>query len=99
MLFTRLLEVYNVDSDTPLHRITFDSIQTGFDFLKSNCIVVTDEKARLTLLTNIEDPAPIQMKIIETDLIKIRAVEAHLGATESEFFCTVSKEGVQFWST
>lgn len=59
MLFTRSLEIYNVDSDTPLHKITFDSSQTGFDFLKSNCIVVADEKARLTLLTNIEDPAKI----------------------------------------
>jgi hypothetical protein len=34
------------------------------------------------------------MKIIETDLIKFRAVEAHLGTKESEFFTTVSKDGV-----
>jgi hypothetical protein len=34
VLFTRSLEIYSVDSDTPLHKITFDSTQTGFDFLK-----------------------------------------------------------------
>lgn len=40
------------------------------------------------------------MKIIETSFTKFRTVTANVSSTsqKSDFFSTVSKEGVQFWS-
>lgn len=59
VLFDRALEIYTVDSDQPLHKITFDTQQTGFDFVSSTSIVVSDDKGRLTLLTGIEKSSSI----------------------------------------
>ncbi len=77
VMFSKCLEIYRVDSDTPLHRVDFDSIQTGFDYLSKSAIIVCDDKGRLTLLTQIESPETIQMKIIETDCTRFRTVAAH----------------------
>jgi hypothetical protein len=76
VLFQRALEIYSVDSDTPLHKIAFDSQQTGFDFVSATCIIVSDEKARLTVLTNVHDAEKVQMKIVETEFGKFRSVVA-----------------------
>lgn len=56
--------------------------------------MVTDDKARLTLLTQINDPETIQMKIIETQFAKFRTVTSLVTASDSDqsdFFTTVSK--------
>lgn len=59
VLFDRLLEIFSVDSDEVLHQISFDTIQTGFEFVTSDSVVVTDEKGRLTLLTKVDKPESI----------------------------------------
>jgi len=77
VLFTRLLEIYSVDSDQPIHSCEFDSIQTGFCFMQGNSIVVSDAQGRLTVFTGVSKPETIQMKILETKLIKFRSVESY----------------------
>lgn len=99
VLFMRMLEIYSVTSDAPIHKIQFDCTQTGFDFIEPTTIVVTDEKARLTLLTHIEEPETISMKIVETSFVKFRSVTAAYTHDKDDFFSTVSKEGVEFWNT
>lgn len=59
VLFDRALEIYSVESDDPLHKINFDTQQTGFDFVSSTSIVVSDDKGRLTLLTQIDESSTI----------------------------------------
>jgi len=54
VLLTRVLEVYRVKDDTPLHSITFDSNQTGFAFVSATALVVCDDKGRVTLFTGIQ---------------------------------------------
>lgn len=54
VLFDRVLEIYNVESEELLHKISFDTQQTGFDFVTSTSIVVSDDKGRLTLLTQVD---------------------------------------------
>lgn len=78
VLFNRLLEIYNVESDKngePNHSISFDSNQTSFDFLSPNEILVSDEKGRVTFLSSIDTPDSIQMKIAMTGLKRIKSVE------------------------
>ena len=74
VLFDRALEIYTVESDDPLHKISFDTQQTGFDFISSTSLVVSDDKGRLTLLTRIDKSETIEMKIIETKVQKFRSV-------------------------
>jgi hypothetical protein len=54
--------------------------------------VITDDRGRLTLLTEVRDTEKIRMRIIESDFDKFRFVEAHYGDSQADFFCTVSKE-------
>lgn len=44
VLFGRLLEVYTVDDegDAPVHSVKFDCAQTGFAFISSTSLVVSD---------------------------------------------------------
>jgi len=53
VLFTRILEVYSVEEDDPLHAITFDTNQTSFTWLGSSQIVVSDDKGRLTIFKGV----------------------------------------------
>ena len=97
VLFSRSLELYTVEQDTPIHSVNFNTTQTGVDFITDSALVISDDKGRLTLLTGIRTETT--MRIIETDFEKFRTVEAHHGDQSADFFCTVSKEGAQFWST
>jgi hypothetical protein len=76
VLLSRVLEIYSVNSEEALHSISFDSTQTGFDFIAKSSIVVSDEKGRLTLFTGIEKEETISMKIIETEQTRFRALTA-----------------------
>ena len=66
VLFSRLLEIYSVSDDEPMHSITFDTNQRGFDYLSESELIVCDDKGRLTLLQDIESEETISMRIIET---------------------------------
>ena len=99
VLFDRALEIYTVESDDPLHKISFDTQQTGFDFISSTSLVVSDDKGRLTLLTRIDKSETIEMKIIETKVQKFRSVTTAGASEDDDFFCTLSKDGLQFWHT
>lgn len=82
VLFTRSLELYSVEQDAPIHCVNFDTTQTGMDFITEAAVVISDDKGRLTLLTDIsrsEEDATPTMRIIETDFDKFRTVEAHHG--------------------
>lgn len=93
VLFTRKLEVYSVENDKPLHSLEFDTVQTSLCFISATTLLITDTKARLTLLSNICDPEKVKMKLLETQLVKIRHAECFQG----KFVSTISKKGIEFW--
>ena len=62
-------------------------------------MVVSDDKGRLTLLTRIDKSETIEMKIIETKVQKFRSVTTAGASEDEDFFCTLSKDGLQFWHT
>ena len=79
VLMTRSLEIYGVEDETPLHNITFNTNQTGFDFVTPHTLV------------GIASVETISMKIIETDQVKFRTITS---CPSSEFFITISKQGI-----
>lgn len=44
-----MLEIYDVESDAPIHQVTFDCNQTAFEWIGQEAILVSDEKGRLTV--------------------------------------------------
>ena len=54
VLFSRLLEVYSVDADEPIHSVTFDTNQTSFTYVGYSQLVVSDDKGRLSVFYGIE---------------------------------------------
>jgi hypothetical protein len=91
VLMTRSLEIYGVEDETPLHNITFNTNQTGFDFVTPHTLVVCDDKGRLSVFQGIASVETISMKIIETDQVKFRTITS---CPSSEFFITISKQGI-----
>ena len=51
------------------------------------------------MLTHVDKSHTIQMKIIETKVPKLRSVTTAGAAEDDDFFCTISKDGLQFWHT
>ena len=43
-----MLEVYSVTDNDAMHQISFDTNQTGFDFVSPTEIVVSDDQGRLS---------------------------------------------------
>jgi hypothetical protein len=75
------------------------------DFLTKDSLIVSDDKGRLTLFTNVLSEETISMQIIETDNVRIRMVNSFnfndLSEESNEtkkpiggIFTTVSKKGV-----
>jgi hypothetical protein len=54
VLFNKKLEIYSVESEDAIHCIDFDTPQTDFCFVSETALIVADNKARLTLLTNVD---------------------------------------------
>ena len=61
VLFGKMLEIYTVEDDQPIHSITFDTCQTSFDFLSDSSLVVGDQEGRLTIFMNCDKPDTIKM--------------------------------------
>ena len=97
ILFTRLLEIFSIEQDTPIHSVEFDTSQTSFDFISPTEIVVADDKGRITLLTNISSEENIAMKIIETGFSRIKSISA---APDFSFFVTLVSDdnSAAFWN-
>ena len=53
VLFSRVLEVYSVNEDEPVHSVTFDTNQTSFTYVGETQLVVSDDKGRLSVFYQI----------------------------------------------
>ena len=95
VLFDRMLEIYTVEGDGPLHQVSFDSVQTGFDFLSPTEIVVCADLGRLTYLKDIDKEDGISMRIVETTYKRFRMVAT---SPDREFFTALTNESITFWN-
>lgn len=95
VLFDRLLEIYTVESDGPLHQVNFDSVQTGFDFLSPTELVVCDDLGRLTYLKDVDKEGGISMRIVETTYKRFRMVTT---SPDCEFFTALTNESISLWN-
>ena len=111
VLFSKKLEIYSVESEQALHCIEFDTQQTDFCFLTETALIVADNKARLTLLTNVDQEEDaeakdgqkvegIKMKLLETGSYKIRSLDIYTDCKDASehFVVSVSKQGAEFWN-
>ena len=54
ILFSRVLEIYTVDEEDPIHSMSFDTNQTSFTYVGETQIVTSDDKGRLTVFYGID---------------------------------------------
>ena len=90
-----MLEIYSVEDDEPMHQVSFDTNQTGFDFVSPTEIIVSDDQGRLTYFQDVQRDEGISMRIIETTYKRFRHVAA---SPDSEFFTALTNESISFWN-
>ena len=95
VLFSRLLEIYSVSDNEPIHSITFDTNQKCFDYISETEIVVCDDKGRLTYLQNLHDAELISMRIIETKFKRFKQI---VTAPDMSVFGTLTSDGFSIWN-
>ena len=96
VVFSKLLEIFSVDDDSPLHSVSFDTEQTSCDFISESSVIVSDCKGRLTLFTDVNDPEKMQMRIIQTDSNRIKQVKS---SPDQKFFTTLSANSLEVWDS
>ena len=97
VLFTRLLEVYSVESDEPLHALTFDTSQTSFTFLGSTQIICADDRGRMTVFRGLKHnkTAALEMRLIKTQAKRLKSLQA---SPDASFVMVITESSVAMWS-
>ena len=90
-----MLEVYSVSDNDAMHQISFDTNQTGFDFVSPTEIVVSDDQGRLSYFQAVDQEEGISMRIVETTYKRFKAVEA---SPDFSFFTALTNESITFWN-
>ena len=93
VLFSRVLEVYYVEQEEPLHSITFDNNQTSFSYVGNKQIVVSDDKGRLSVLYNIDQSSAV-MRIVKTNFTRCKSVQA---SPDHRFVSVVTNNSIAVW--
>lgn len=63
-MFSRVLEIYSVEEEEPVHTMSFDSNQTSFTYLSPSQLVVSDDKGRMSVFSGVSEKEGVQMRII-----------------------------------
>ena len=96
VLFTRLIEIYSVEADEPLHTLTFDTSQTSFTFLGSSQIVCADDRGRMTVFRGVDKTdGEVEMRLIKTSAKRLKSLQA---SPDSSFFSVITDTSVAIWS-
>ena len=102
VLFSRLLEVYSVDEEEPVHSVTFDTNQTSFTYVGQTQIVVSDDKGRLSVFYGVhqnnrgKSDGKVQMYLVKTDFTRFKSLQA---SPDHSFFSVLTNSSVAIWST
>ena len=107
MLFSRVLEVYSVNDDEPVHSVTFDTNQTSFTYNSTGPnqqVVVSDDKGRLSVFTtkitteadNSSAATQLVMRLVRTPYTRLKSLQA---SPDGSFFCAVTNRSVALWGT
>ena len=95
ILFSRMLEVYSVEDNEAMHQISFDTNQTGFDFVSPTELVVSDDQGRLTYFSDVHKEEGIAMRIVETTYKRFKHVKS---SPDFSFFTALTNESITFWN-
>ena len=96
VLFSHILEVFTVECDEPVHSITFDTNQTSFTYVGRLQLVTCDDKGRMSVFSNIDKQSGVQMRLIKTDYIRLKSLQA---SPDYTFVSAVTNSSLAFWST
>ena len=101
VLFSRLLEVYSVDEEEPVHSVTFDTNQTSFTYVGRTQIVVSDDKGRLSVFYGVQNDKGdsgegVQMFLVKTDFTRFKSLQA---SPDHSFFSVLTNSSVAIWGT
>jgi len=96
VLFSRVLEIYSVDEEEPLHSVTFDTNQTSFTYVGESLLVVSDDKGRLSIFQDIDKKEGVQMRLIKTSYTRFKSLQS---SPDQSFFSVVTNSSIAFWDT
>lgn len=96
VLFNRVLEVYSVNEDEPVHAVTFDTNQTSFTYVGETQLVVSDDKGRLSVFFGVDKKDGVEMRLIKTDYTRFKSLQA---SPDQSFFSVVTNSSIAFWGT
>ena len=95
VLFSRVLEVYSVSEDEPIHSVAFDTNQTSFTYLSFSQLIVSDDKGRLTIFNGVHKADGVEMRLVKTDYTRLKSLNA---SPDYSFISAVSNSSIVFWS-
>ena len=95
VLFSRVLEVYSVEEDDPIHSVTFDTNQTSFTFLGREQLIVSDDKGRLSVFDGVHNKSGVQMRLVKTNFTRLKSLKA---SPDGLFITALTNCSVAVWS-